>query len=109
MTSGKKRLAKNYLLVTVGCLVLALATSTFLVPYNIINGGVTSIAIIIQHFILPDRVLGFASIISLVAFFGGMIMIMLGLIGEYLGRIYICMNASPQYVIRERIKNDKEQ
>ena len=51
MTSGKKRLAKNYLLVTVGCLVLALATSTFLVPYNIINGGVTSIAIIIQHFI----------------------------------------------------------
>ena len=36
-------------------------------------------------------------------FFGGMIMIMLGLIGEYVGRIYISMNNSPQYVIRERI------
>lgn len=31
-----------------------------------------------------------------------MIMIMLGLIGEYVGRIYISMNNSPQYVIRER-------
>ena len=26
-----------------------------------------------------------------------------GLIGEYVGRIYISMNNSPQYVIRERI------
>ena len=30
-----------------------------------------------------------------VVFFGGMIMIMLGLIGEYVGRIYISMNNSP--------------
>ena len=31
-------------------------------------------------------------------------MIMLGLIGEYIGRIYICINSSPQYVVKE-IKN----
>lgn len=30
-----------------------------------------------------------------------MMMFMLGLIGEYIGRIYICLNNSPQYVIRE--------
>ena len=28
---------------------------------------------------------------------------MMGLIGEYLGRIYISMNNSPQYVIREKV------
>ena len=28
-------------------------------------------------------------------------MLMLGLIGEYIGRIYICINNSPQYVIKE--------
>ena len=32
---------------------------------------------------------------------GGMIMLMLGLIGEYIGRIYISINRSPQYVVRE--------
>ena len=38
---------------------------------------------------------------SAVVFIGGMLMIMLGLIGEYIGRIYISINNSPQYVIRE--------
>jgi undecaprenyl-phosphate 4-deoxy-4-formamido-L-arabinose transferase len=35
-------------------------------------------------------------------------MCLLGLIGEYLGRIYICINDSPQYVIRETINLDAE-
>ena len=28
-------------------------------------------------------------------------MLMLGLVGEYMGRMYISMNNSPQFVIRE--------
>ena len=32
---------------------------------------------------------------------GGLILVMLGLIGEYIGRIYISINNSPQYTIRE--------
>lgn len=43
-------------------------------------------------------------------FIGGMIMLMLGLIGEYIGRIYISLNNSPQYVIKECINDcSKEQ
>ena len=37
---------------------------------------------------------------------GGLLMLMLGLIGEYIGRIYICMNNSPQYVVRECLPDD---
>ena len=36
-------------------------------------------------------------------FIGGMIMLLLGMIGEYVGRIYISMNNSPQYVIRNTV------
>lgn len=32
---------------------------------------------------------------------GGLLMLMLGLVGEYIGRIYICLNNSPQYVVRQ--------
>ncbi len=73
-------------------------------------GFIYGIIVIVQKIILPDRVLGFSSLMSVLVFFGGMIMIMLGLIGEYVGRIYISMNASPQYVIRERYngKDNKE-
>lgn len=44
---------------------------------------------------------GWSSTISLLLFIGGLILFMLGLIGEYIGRIYICINNSPQYVIRD--------
>lgn len=43
--------------------------------------------------------MGYSSIMSVILFVGGVIMLILGLIGEYVGRIYICLNHSPQYVI----------
>ena len=63
---------------------------------------------ILKKFINPDVPLGFSSMMAALVFFGGMIMIMLGLIGEYIGRIYISMNNSPQYVIKERINVQDE-
>lgn len=62
---------------------------------------------IIKRLVNPEVPVGFSSTMAAIVFFGGMIMVMLGLIGEYVGRIYISMNNSPQYVIRETI-NIKE-
>ncbi|MBR6256384.1 MAG: glycosyltransferase family 2 protein [Lachnospiraceae bacterium] len=73
-----------------------------------IVGFIYGIVIIIQHFILPDRVQGFASLAAILVFFGGMMMIMLGLLGEYVGRIYISLNNSPQYVIKEIYNKENE-
>lgn len=61
---------------------------------------------IIKRLLLPDIQAGFSALMSMLVFMGGMIMLMLGLIGEYIGRIYISMNNSPQYVIREIIKEE---
>ena len=43
---------------------------------------------------------------SAIMFIGGMLMLMMGMIGEYIGRIYVCMNNSPQYVIKEKVGKD---
>lgn len=51
----------------------------------------------------PDLVTGFSALMSVLVFMGGMMMLMLGLLGEYMGRMYISMNNSPQFVIRECI------
>lgn len=64
-----------------------------------IYGGYT----IIRKLVDPRVVIGFSSIMAAIMFIGGMLMLMLGIIGEYIGRIYISMNNSPQYVIRECI------
>lgn len=63
---------------------------------------------IIKRFVNPAVPLGYSSMMAALVFFCGMIMVMLGLIGEYIGRIYISMNSSPQYVIRERINIETE-
>ena len=65
------------------------------------------ITIIRKLFISPNMEAGWSSTISVILIVGGIIMVMLGLIGEYIGRIYICINNSPQYVIKE-ITNYKE-
>ena len=66
-------------------------------------GFMYGIYTIIKRFINPAVPMGFSALMAALVFFGGMIMILLGLIGEYIGRIYISMNNSPQYVIRERM------
>lgn len=63
---------------------------------------------IIKRLINPLVPAGFSSTMAAIMFIGGMMMLMLGLIGEYIGRIYICMNNAPQYVIREMINEEKE-
>lgn len=68
-----------------------------------VSGFLYGIYTVIKRLVNPGVPMGFSSLMSAVVFLGGMIMLMLGLIGEYVGRIYISLNNSPQYVIREII------
>ncbi len=71
-------------------------------------GFLYGIYTIIKRLLNPAVPMGFSSMMSAVVFFGGMIMVMLGLIGEYVGRIYISLNNSPQYVIREKMNIEEK-
>ena len=64
---------------------------------------------IIRKLIIVNISVGWSSTISIMLFIGGLIMLMLGMIGEYIGRIYICLNNSPQYVVKETINLDEKQ
>lgn len=62
---------------------------------------------VIKKFVNPAVPVGFSTLISAIMVIGGMLMLMLGLVGEYIGRIYMCMNRSPQYVIRETVNEEE--
>ncbi len=66
-------------------------------------GVITGIYTIIHKFLVPTVAVGYSSLMATLLFLGGMIMFLLGLIGEYIGRIYISLNNSPQYVVRETL------
>ncbi len=69
-------------------------------------GFIYSIYTVIKKFVNPAVPVGFSSLICAIMVIGGMLMLMLGLVGEYVGRIYMCMNNSPQYVIRETVNEE---
>ena len=64
-------------------------------------GFLYGIHTIIKKLVNPAVPMGWSSTMAALVFIGGMLMLMLGLIGEYLGRIYISLNNAPQYVVRE--------
>ena len=71
-------------------------------------GFLYGIYTIIKKFVNPAVPIGFSSIMSAIMFIGGVMMLMLGLIGEYIGRMYICMNNAPQFVVRDLIEISEE-
>lgn len=71
-------------------------------------GFVYAVYTIIRKLVDPTRVIGWSSTISIMLILGGLILLVLGMIGEYVGRIYISINNSPQYVIRTVIHSERE-
>lgn len=60
------------------------------------------IYMLFRKFFLGIPILGYASIIVSLFFLGGVILLILGVIGEYIGRIYTEVQNRPLYVIKEK-------
>ncbi len=67
-------------------------------------GFIIIVFLVIGKLVNADISVGWTSLIATNILVGGLIMLMLGMIGEYIGRIYISLNESPQYVIRRIIE-----
>lgn len=80
-----------------------LRLATFLGCFTALAGFIYAVIIVIKHFIDSEIPMGWSSTMALQLVLGGVILIVLGLIGEYIGRIYLCINASPQFVERETV------
>ena len=74
--------------------------------------GLFSIAIAgysIVNYILVDRVApGWTSIVFVTSFFGGLNLLFLGILGEYIGRIYIESRGVPNYIVQETTVDDSD-
>ena len=51
---------------------------------------------------------GYATLIIVVTIFSGAILIAVGLLGEYVGRIFVSLNKKPQFIIRNSWSNKKK-
>jgi len=67
---------------------------------------VFGVAYIIYTIATKDNISGWASLMSAIIFLGGVQLLMLGIIGEYLGRIYIQVLDRPLYTIDKIIESN---
>ena len=71
-------------------------------------GFLYGIYTVIKKMMYPDLpAVGFSALMSAIVFMCGMLMLMVGLAGEYIGRIYISQNNNPQYVIRDEVSHEE--
>jgi len=85
-----------------------LRLATFMGIISAVIGFVFAIYVVLRKLIYSEIAAGYSSLMAVLLFIGGIIMVCLGLIGEYVGRIYISLNNSPQYVIRQTINLDDQ-
>ncbi len=80
---------------------VGLATSVVSVLYLVF--------VILQKLIAGIDVPGYATIVVLVLFLGGMQLFCLGILGEYLSKIYVQVKNRPIYILKEHLgKNDED-
>jgi len=71
--------------------------------------GVSFLGIIVQvilRFLLPDTPRGISTVIIIILFLGGIQLLCLSIIGEYIGKVFEETKQRPKYIVKETI-NDK--
>ena len=101
----------NYSFAKLLVLALNLYTNFSLMPLQVVSAvGMLTACVgfsagayyLYQYFAMNILVPGFASTIIAILILGGLQMLALGVLGEYLGRLHLNVNHKPQYVVRHR-------
>ena len=91
-----------------GFSVIPLKISTWLGCLSACAGFLFALAVLVQKLLRPEMAVGYASTMIVLLVLGGLILMMLGLLGEYVGRILITVNNIPPYVVKEVCCGDEQ-
>ena len=69
-------------------------------------GLVLAIYYLIQYLQGKADVTGWTTLVVLLLIFGGLILVSLGIIGKYLGQIYLTVNNQPKFIVKETTKDE---
>ncbi|MBB4172083.1 glycosyltransferase family 2 protein [Rhizobium sp. BK538] len=103
-----KRLVSLWLKMATGSSVYPLRIATFVGFLVALLSLLALVGVVVSRIANPDLEPGWASVIVTILFVGGVQMVFLGIIGEYVGRIYIRLNRPPQFVVKETTENRRQ-
>lgn len=83
--------------------VIPLRISMLLGGIFAVIGVIGALVVFVRRILDPTMVLGWSSLMCAMFLFFGIVLFMLGIVGEYIGKIMLNLNKTPQYVVRETI------
>lgn len=105
--------SSNYNLVRSISVFLKLVTSFSIIPLRVASyagflvtlaGAGLGIYFLVEFLTTDNSIMGWTSLVLLLIIFSGIMLISLGLLGEYIGRMYLNINHKPQYIVKEVLK-----
>ena len=73
-----------------------------------ILGFIITALLVVLKIVNQNVAVGWTSLTALMFVIGGILLLVIGMIGEYIGRVYISINKIPQYVVRDTVKTDED-
>ena len=84
-----------------GFSIVPLQMATYTGFFFSVIGILAALGVIILKFVRPATYIGWPSMMATICFFSGLNLMFMGIIGEYVGRIFLGMSKNPQYVVRK--------
>lgn len=95
-----RRLVRLWLVILTGFSLMPLRVTILIGIFTALLGGSGLVYTLIINIYDKNHTPGWTSIISAILFFGGIQCLLLGVLGEYIGRIYLAMSGKPQSLVR---------
>lgn len=86
-----------------------LKLATFIGSISFVASIIYLVVVICQKLFIGIEISGYPTIVCLLLFFGGVQLIFIGIVGEYLGRTYMEVKRRPKYIIKDEINKDNIQ
>jgi len=101
-----RRLVRLWMNMFVNFSVMPLRISTLTGMSLSLLGGIAAIWVTIEALLVPGTPRGWGSIMAAVLLLSGVQLMILGIVGEYLGRLFLTANRKPQFIVREAWRSD---
>lgn len=82
--------------------------ASFVGAFSCFSSGIALIFIIVRALMFGDPTSGWPSLVSILLFVGGLQLLCLGIIGKYIGKIFMETKNRPVYIVKETEKSRKK-
>jgi len=86
-----------------------LRITTFFGVFVAFLGMIAGVVTIIRKILDPSILAGYSSLMAVMLILFGILFVMLGMLGEYVGRVYMSLNNTPQFVVRHKVNCDEKE